>query len=273
MSHAGPRLRRDWPIYLRVQILVTAAAVGLLAAWRLTAPHQLIAPIVIAAGAFVTLAASVFTRRGQSTGFAALEAWAAQPNGLFWVLPVAGAIGGAPAIAVAALANVAYTTPNFVFTHLMRRDAPLPQRHATSWIDQSGFIVLGIGLALHLVETAPKWTGTALNVTAPILAFTGAALFAGSVIHPHNMEVLRGRAATWRWLGLSGVRVVYLLGVAAITPSRSVAQVAVLSALTVPAFLPVQLAVLYGYKSGVVNAAARWGWLVLPAGLLAALLV
>ncbi len=273
VSRAGPRVRREWPIYLRVQIFATAAAVGLLAAWRLTAPRQIVAPLVLAAAAFVLLGAAATTRRRASMGEAALEAWSAEPNSLFWVLPVGGAIGGAPTIAVAALANAAYAAPNFVFTHLLRRDAPVPQRHATSWIDQSGVIALGLGVALHLVGPAPSWTRVALNVTAPVLAFTGAALFVGSFIHPHNMDVIRGRAATWRWLWLSAVRVVCLVGIAAFAPSRAVAQVAVLSAFTIPAFLPIQLAVLYGYRSGVVNAAARWGWLILPAGLLAVLLV
>jgi hypothetical protein len=273
VPRAGRRLQRDWPLYLRGQLFVTAAGVGLLAAWRLTAPRQLVGPVLIAAVAFVLLAAATVTRRGRSLGEASLETWAAEPNGLFWVLPVAGAFGGAAAITVAALANAIYAVPNAVCTHLMRRDAPVPQRHATSWIDQSAFIALGLGLLGHLVGPAPTWSGLVLGVAAPVLAFTGAALFIGSVVHPHNTEVARGASATRRWLWLSGVRAAYLVAVALVVATRADAVVAVLSAFTVPAFMPIQLAVLYGYRSGAVNAAARWGWFALPFGLLAAWLV
>jgi len=47
----------------------------------------------------------------------------------------------------------------------------------------------------------------------------------------------------------------------------------VLSGLSAPSFQPVQLAVLYGYRSEVVMTAIRWGWLAVPAGLGLALLV
>ena len=48
---------------------------------------------------------------------------------------------------------------------------------------------------------------------------------------------------------------------------------AVLSALSAPSFQPIQLAVLYGYRSEVVVAAVRWGWLLAPLGLGLAALV
>ncbi|HLH28733.1 MAG TPA: hypothetical protein VKW77_07440, partial [Acidimicrobiales bacterium] len=98
-------------------------------------------------------------------------------------------------------------------------------------------------------------------------AFVGAALFTGSVLHPHNVGTGRTAAGLRRWLFLSGVRVAWLLPVAVLTGSRAVAVVAVLSALGAPAFNPVQLAVLYRYRTATVNAAARWGWLLLPVGL------
>jgi hypothetical protein len=47
----------------------------------------------------------------------------------------------------------------------------------------------------------------------------------------------------------------------------------VLSALSAPSFQPIQLAVLYRYKSEVVVAAVRWGWLLAPFGLGAAALI
>ena len=51
------------------------------------------------------------------------------------------------------------------------------------------------------------------------------------------------------------------------------AVIAVLSALGPPAFNPPQQAVLYGYRSGVVMVAARWGWVFLPVGLALALVI
>jgi hypothetical protein len=55
--------------------------------------------------------------------------------------------------------------------------------------------------------------------------------------------------------------------------STALAVVAVLSALSAPSFQPIQLAVLYRYKSEVVVAAVRWGWLLAPFGLGAAALI
>ena len=112
-----------------------------------------------------------------------------------------------------------------------------------------------------------------LTLAGPLLAFSGAALFAGSVAHPHNLSVPRSDHAIRRLIWLTSVRVAYFLAVVLITSSRSLAIVAGLSALSAPAFAPIQQAVLYGYRSGVVNAAARWGWVLTPFGLgLAALL-
>ena len=47
----------------------------------------------------------------------------------------------------------------------------------------------------------------------------------------------------------------------------ALAVVAALSALSAPSFTPIQQAVLYGYRSGVVNVAVRWGWVLAPFGL------
>ncbi len=271
VARGGPRLRADWPVYLRAQLLVTAAATGLFAAWELTAPHQVVGPFLIAGVGWVLLAVAMVTRRQRSAGEAALESWAAGPNGAFWVLPIAGIIAGAPAIMIAALANAMYAGANAVCIHLMRRDAPQRQRHATSWIDQSALLALGAGLALHLAGPAPSWSHLVLRVAAPVLAFTGAGRFIGSVVHPHNLGVGRARSAAWRWLWLAAVRVAYLVPIALVASSRALAIVAVLSALGAPAFSPIQQAVLYGYRSGLVNLAVRWGWLALPVGLVAAL--
>jgi hypothetical protein len=112
-----------------------------------------------------------------------------------------------------------------------------------------------------------------LVVAAPLLAFVGAALYTGSVFHPHNASVVPVAADRWRWLLLTGIRVAYLGAVALITGSTAVAVIAILSAFGPPAFNPPQQAVLYGYRSGLVMVAVRWGWVLLPIGLVMALLV
>ena len=56
--------------------------------------------------------------------------------------------------------------------------------------------------------------------------------------------------------------------------STPLTVVAVLSGLSAPSFQPIQpLAVLYGYRSEMVVAAVRWGWLLAPLGLGLAALV
>jgi hypothetical protein len=101
----------------------------------------------------------------------------------------------------------------------------------------------------------------------------GAALYTGSVFHPHNASVATTAADGWRWLLLTGIRVAYLGALAILTGSTAVAVIAILSAFGPPAFNPPQQAVLYGYRSGLVMVAVRWGWLFLPVGLGVALLV
>ena len=273
VHRGGPRLRAGWPIYLRVQLAATAALIGLFSAWRLTAPRQIVAPLVMAAAGGILLWASYLIRRGRSTGLSQLEGWAAFPNSTFWVLPIGGALAGPAASVVAALTNAPYAVPTAVCVHLLRRDAPIPQRHSTSWIDQSMLVAVGAGLLLHLTGPAPAASHWVLVVAGPLLAFVGAALYTGSVFHPHNATVDRQRDDGWRWLLLSGIRIVVLVAVAVVTGSTAVAVIAVLSAFGPPAFNPPQQSVLYGYRSGVVMVAARWGWLFTPVGLVAALLL
>jgi hypothetical protein len=215
----------------------------------------------------VILGTSVASRGPHSSGLAALEAWSANPNSTFWVLPVAGALVGPAATAVAAVTNSLYALPGAIQIHLLRRDAPRPQRGATTLIDQSALAALAIGLLLHLVGPAPEWTRWFLLIGAPLVAFVGAALFTGSVLHPHNAGIGRSAAGVRRWLFLSSVRIACLIPIAVFAPSKSVEIVAILAALGAPAFNPVQLAVLYQYRTATVNAAARWGWLFLPIGL------
>jgi hypothetical protein len=73
---------------------------------------------------------------------------------------------------------------------------------------------------------------------------------------------------TYRRLAwLSAVRIVYFGLLALLAPSKPLAVVAAFSGLGAPAFQPIQFAVLYGYRSDVVNRAVRWTWLALPFGL------
>jgi hypothetical protein len=273
VHRGGPRLRRGWPVYLRLQLVATAALLGLFSAWRLTAPRQIVAPILIAGVSWLLLGVAYIVRGDRSGGLAELEGWAAFPNGTFWVLPIAGALIGPAGSMISALTNAVYAAPNALCIHLMRRDAPIAQRRSTSWLDQSMLLAVVVGLVLHLIGPAPAASQWVLTVAGPLLAFVGAALYTGSVFHPHNASVARTISEYWRWLLLTGVRIAYLVLIAVVTRSTVVAVIAVLSALGPPAFNPPQQAVLYGYRSGVVMVAVRWGWVFLPVGLAVALVI
>ncbi len=272
-SVSGPRVQRAWPLVLRTQILLTSATLSLAAAWRLTSARELLGPIALAAGLWVLLGATIATRRTRSGGEAALESWAVSPNSGFWVVPAAAAFAGSAGTMIAVLAVVITSLWGAVCVHLMRRDAPVRQRRATSWIDQSPVLASGVGLLLHVWGPAPSWTADVLTLAGPLLAFSGAALFAGSVVHPHNLSVRHGEHALRRWGWLTVLRVGYYLVLAALATSSPLAVVAVLNALSAPSFQPVQLAVLYGYRSELVVVAVRWGWVLTPFGLVLAALI
>lgn len=269
----GPGYSASGRFVLRVQILVTSATLSLVAAWRLTSAGELVGPLALAAGMWIMLGAALATRGRRSAGEGSLEAWAVSPNSGFWVVPSATAFAGSAGAMIAVLANVITTAWSAVAVHLMRRDAPIRQRRATSWVDQSPILASLVGLLLHVVGPAPSWTADVLLLAGPLLAFSGAALFTGSVIHPHNLAVTRSVHAVRRWTWLTVVRVAYYALVvlaASLTASTSLAVVAVLSGLSAPSFQPIQLAVLYGYRSELVVVAVRWGWLLAPLGLVLA---
>jgi predicted permease len=269
-AHGGPHIRRVWPVVLRVQILVTSATLSFAAAWRLTSAGQLVGPLALAAGLWLMLGAAQITRGPRSAGEGALEAWAVSPNSGFWVVPAAAAFAGSTGTMIAVLANVITSAWGAVCTHLMRRDAPIRQRRATTWVDQSPILASVLGLLLHLVGSAPGGTADVLTLAGPLLAFSGAALFTGSVIHPHNLGVPRTEHALRRWSWLTALRVAYYLVVAVvagIASSTPLVVVAILSGLSAPSFQPIQLAVLYGYRCELVVSAVRWGWLLAPLGL------
>jgi hypothetical protein len=275
-AHGGPALQRAWPVFLRVQILATSATLSLVAAWRLTSVSQLLGPLALSAGMWLLLGATLVSRGERSAGQSSLEAWAVTPNAGFWVVPTAAAFAGSAGTMIAVLANVITTAWNAVAVHLMRRDAPFRQRRSTTWVDQSPVLASVVGLLLHVFGSAPAWTGDVLILAGPLLAFSGAALFTGSVIHPHNLAVPQTEHALRRWGWLTLLRIAYyglLAGAAALAGSTALVVVAVLTALSAPSFQPIQLSVLYGYRSEVVVVAARWGWILAPLGLGAAALV
>lgn len=266
-TRLGPRVLSVWPLVLRLQVVLSASVLGLFAAWRLSAPEDLLWPLLLEAAGVGTLLVALATRRSTSPGQATLDAWAAGANGGFWVTPLAGMFGGPAAVALATLADRAGALRNAVSTHLLRRDAPLPQRPSTSWVDQSPLLALGVGLLLHLASPAPSWSGSVLSTAGPLLAFTGAALFIGSVLHPHHRPVGAAPSGWRRWLFLVATRSVFFLPLTFVFWGTPLAIVALLFAAGAPAFNPPQLAVLYGYRSAVVTTAARWGWLFAPVGL------
>jgi hypothetical protein len=266
-SRGGSHVQRAWPIILRIQILLTAATLSLFAAWRLTALTQLVGPFVLAGGLWFLYVVAVATSDERSTGEGALESWAVGPNSGFWVVPVAAAFAGSAGAMIAVLANAANAAENAVCVHLMRRDAPIRQRRSTSWVDQSPVLALAAGLLLHLAGPAPASSKEVLALAGPLLAFSGAALFAGSVVHPHNLSVPKSDHALRRWTWLTALRVGYFMLIVVCTSSTPLAVVAAVSALSAPSFTPIQQAVLYGYRSGVVNVSVRWGWVLAPLGL------
>ena len=112
VHRGGPRLRRGWPVYLRLQLVATAAlarAVLRLAVDRAPSDRR---PDPDRRRGRAAARGRPTSRRGRrSSGLAELEGWAAFPNGTFWVLPIAGALIGPAGTAIAALTNAVYAAP------------------------------------------------------------------------------------------------------------------------------------------------------------------
>ena len=233
----------------------------------MTGVSQLVGPLLLALGLWVVFAAVYVSRGSQSAGESALESWTISPNSGFWVVPAAAAFAGSSGVSIAVLANVVSTAQVGVWIYLLRRDAPQPQRRSTSWVDQSSLLASLAGLLLHLVAKAPAATTDVLTYAGPMLAFSGAALFAGSALHPVNVGRERDIAAVHRWAWLSAVRMGYYLAVFALATRKALAIDAVLTGFSAPSFMPIQLSLLYGYRNAVVTTAVRWSWLFAPVGL------
>ena len=272
LAARSPRLSRTWPRLVRAQILAAAVVLSVAAAWRLTGIEDVAWPLLMMAVFAVLLAVSLVVTGGpRRGGVASLAAWSATSNTGFFVIPVSAALGGPEGLLVAVLLDRFGTPLWAVYVWLLRRDAPRPQRRRTSWIDQSPAIALVVGLVLRQFGPAPEWTAAVSLWTAPVLAATGAAMFVGSVLHPSQR--IPARPGLWPWGRLVLLRVVLFAGIAAWAPNHQIAVVAVLCALSIPAFGPPQFSTVYGYAEPVVAAGARYGWYVGAVGLVAGYLM
>ena len=174
---------------------LTSATLSLVAAWRLTSASQLLGPSPWPRASGSCSGATLATRGRRSAGEVRPRGLGGQPQ-----QRVLGGSGGDGLRRVdrdddRRAGQRASPRPGARWqVHLMRRDAPLRQRRATSWVDQSPILASVVGLLLHLVGPAPSWTADVLILAGPLLAFSGAALFTGSVIHPHNLAVPRTAA-------------------------------------------------------------------------------
>ncbi len=267
-----PAFGRVWPVIVRVQILVAAITLSVVAVWRIDDVGSVVWPTLIACSAAAVFAVAWATAREPNRdAHAVLQAWSANANTGFFVIPVAAALAG-PAGATAAVLADRIATPLYaLWIHLLRKGAPIQQRRRTGLIDQAPVIALGVGLLLHLTGPAPDWTATLTMLAAPLMAASGAAIFVGSVLHPSQR--IDPRPGFRRWLALVGVRVVWCAPIVILAPSTTYKVVAVLCALSIPAFAVPQMSTVYGYADPVVAAGSRYGWVAGAFGVVAALVL
>lgn len=260
-SWAGrhPRMAAVWPRYVRAQLLLAAVVLSVLAAWRLTAVADVVWPVLIIGVYAAILVLSLLITRGERRlGIGTLRAWTATSNTGFFTIPFTAAFGGPAALAVAVLVDRFGMPVWATYVHLLRRDAPIKQRMQTSFIDQAPLIALVVGLALHLVGPAPAWTGPVSLAMAPVFAMTGSAVFVGSILHPS--QKIDPRPGVWPWARLILVRTVLLGAIILAAPNDDVRLVAVLGALSIPAFGPSRMSTVYGYREPAVAASIRYAW-------------
>jgi hypothetical protein len=161
----SPLRGAHWPVAIRVQILIAACVLGVVAAWRLHTARQLEVPLGIEAVLVCGLVAALMTRGSGSRGEASLWSWAATANSAFWAVPLATALAGADGAVPAVLADRAAAPRTAYATHLLRADAPYPQRRRTAWVDQAPLAALLAGLlgpGVHaradgVVVRLPQW--------------------------------------------------------------------------------------------------------------------
>ena len=272
LAARSTRFGMVWPAIVRTQILVAAIALSIVAVWRIDNVDSVLWPLLMALAMALMFFIAWLTARGPNRdAHAALQTWAANANTAFFVIPVGAALGGS-AGALAAVLMDRLATPLYAFwVWLLRRGAPRQQRRRTSFIDQAPVIALGVGLLLHLTGPAPAWTATVTLWAVPLLAASGAAIFIGSVLH--HTQRIDPRPGIRRWLALVGVRIALLMPIAVLAPTLSLRVVALLCALSIPAFAAPQVSTIYGYADPVVAAGSRYGWFFGAAGLAAALVI
>lgn len=267
-----PVLHRNWPKVIRTQLLTSSILVTVVAIWRMTSFDDALWPLFMVLVFAVTLLVSwLITSGPHRSGLAVLHAWSSTANTQFFVFPIAGALVGPAGIAVAVVIDRLGTPLWATYRWMLRRTAPTKQRLRTSFIDQSPLLAVGVGLALHLVGPAPDWTGQLVLWFAPIMAATGAAMFVGSALHPSQR--VDPRPGVRLWLRFIALRLVLFTPIIVFAPSEPIRLVAVLCALSIPAFGPAQMSTLYGYADSVVAAANRYGWFIGAAGVVAAVLL
>lgn len=261
-----------WPVIIRTQLLVVSVTLSIVSAWRISEASEIAWPgMIVAILALMLVVVWLTTGQPGRAGVSALHSWAATPNTAFWVIPVAAWLAG-PAGAVVAVLVDRLSTPMFaLYTAMLRRSAPVPQRRSTALIDQMPFIAVVGGLLLHLLGPAPAWTQSVTLLAVPILAAIGAAMFVGSTLHPSQR--IDARPGLRRWVGLVALRVLLVMPIALVAPTTAIRIVALLCAFSIPAFGAVQRSSLYGYRDSVVKAAARYSWIPGGIGLLAAIIV
>ena len=260
------RFGRVWPTIVRTQIVVAAAALSVASVWGIEGVAGILWPTLMMLAICVLFLVSYLTCQDPPRAArSSLQAWAANANTSFFVIPVAAALAGPEGAAAAVLMDRLAVPLYALWTHLLRREAALPQRRHTSVIDQAPLIAVLLGLLLRLAGPAPEWTNTVTLIAAPVLAASGAAVYLGSVLH--HTQRLSPRPGFRRWLTLVAVRVVAFTPLAVLAPTDALRIVAVLCALSVPAFAASQASVLYGFADPVVSAASRYGWIVGAIGL------
>ena len=197
----------------------------------------------------------------RSSGEAMLESWAVGPNSGFWVVPVATAFAGSAGAMIAVLANSANVAQNAVCVHFMRRDAPIRQRRSTTWVDQSPILALA-----RRATAPPEGPCARLDQGGPHAGRPTPGLLGcrplRRIRRPPAQLVGPDPASRRPALGVAHCRPCGVLPAHRLcTSSTPLAIVAAFSALSAPSFTPIQQAVLYGFRSGVVNVAVRWGWI------------
>ncbi len=271
IAYRNTALGRVWPVIVRTQILASSVALSLVAVWRIDSLENVLWPFLIAMSFIgLTIAGFLISRPPGRAAKTVLTAWSASPNTGFWVVPVGAALAGPTGALLGVLADRIATPIYAAWIWRLRRDAPIPQRRHTSLIDQAPLIALGVGLALHLVGPAPAWTSVVTAIAVPLMAIGGAAIFIGSVLHP--TQRIDPRPGVRRWLTMVAVRIALLIPIIVLAPSTPIRVVAILAALSIPAFIGPQISIVYGYAEAALAASSRYSWYFAAVGLVIAIL-